>query len=176
VAFRPEPPRIGFDPAFVVTAQPVRSANPEPERPRIAEPERAPIIAEAVVREEIAIEPAEPTPVEATPVEATPVEATPVEPVPVEPRRFAPDEAWSAGTPADRQRRLSPAMRHPHVPRPPAADPVEKAEPKRRWLGKRREPDAVRASVISAPEWARMSPGARRLYGLERSPEERRAG
>jgi hypothetical protein len=25
--------------------------------------------------------------------------------------------------------------------------------------------------VISAPEWARMSPGARRLYGLDAAPQ-----
>ena len=61
-----------------------------------------------------------------------------------------------------------PAMRHPHVPRPPAPEPTP--EPKRR----RRRRKAVQAPapsfVISAPEWARMSPGARRLYGLDAAP------
>jgi hypothetical protein len=61
-----------------------------------------------------------------------------------------------------------PAVRHPHVPRPPAPDPVPQPKRRRRH---RREPAAPTTSfVISAPEWARMSPGARRLYGLDAPP------
>jgi hypothetical protein len=61
-----------------------------------------------------------------------------------------------------------PAIRHPHVPRPPAPEP---ASPSKRRRGHRRRAEAPTPSfVISAPEWARMSPGARRLYGLDASP------
>jgi hypothetical protein len=56
-----------------------------------------------------------------------------------------------------------PKIRHAHVPRPP------EPEVKRRRL--RRERAAPqRASVISEAEAARMSPAARRLYGLEPLP------
>ena len=59
-----------------------------------------------------------------------------------------------------------PAIRHPHVPRPPVPEPAP--EPKRRRRRDRKRVEAPTASpVISAPEWARMSPGARRLYGLD---------
>jgi hypothetical protein len=58
-----------------------------------------------------------------------------------------------------------PAMRHPHVPRPPAPEPAP--EPKRRRRDRKRVEAPTPSPVISAPEWARMSPGARRLYGLD---------
>ena len=62
------------------------------------------------------------------------------------------------------------SLRHPHVPRPPRVDVAP--EPKKRW--RRRDRDlhtpVERAPFISAPEWARMSPGARKLYGLEERP------
>jgi hypothetical protein len=67
-----------------------------------------------------------------------------------------------------------PAIRHPHVPRPPVPEPAP--EPKRR----RRDRKLVKASTpsptISAPEWARMSPGARRLYGVDPPPHAAAAG
>jgi hypothetical protein len=166
--FRPEPPRIGFDPTFVVTpAEPVIAhAMPDVEPEVVEEPVAGLPDIEPMALEEI-------VPVDETPVE----EAAPVEEVPVAPAvavpRFAPDQVWSAGSPS---KRLPAALRHPHVPRPPSADPAPHAEPKRRWRGKRGQPEPVRVSTISAPEWARMSPGARRLYGFEESPGERRAG
>jgi hypothetical protein len=149
MTFRPEPPRIGFDPMFVV-------ASPPP-----------PI--EDVIRE-----PEEPS-TERTNEEVVPGKA---EDPAIEPAAFVPDAAWSAGSKAavDRQKRLPAALRHPQVPRPPAKAPEHAPEPRRRWRGKREQPEAVRTSVISAPEWARMSPGARRLYGLEEAPGARRAG
>jgi hypothetical protein len=62
----------------------------------------------------------------------------------------------------------TPAMRHPHVPRPPRQEPVQESKRRRRH---RKQAEAPTPSfVISAPEWARMSPGARRLYGLDASP------
>jgi hypothetical protein len=58
-----------------------------------------------------------------------------------------------------------PKIRHAHVPRPAPPEP----EVKRHRL--RRERVAPqRASVISEAEAARMSPAARRLYGLEPLP------
>ena len=60
-----------------------------------------------------------------------------------------------------------PAIRHPHVPRPPAPQPTP--EKKRRRHRKQVEVPTP-SFVISAPEWARMSPGARRLYGLDAAP------
>ena len=60
-----------------------------------------------------------------------------------------------------------PKIRHAHVPRP--APPEH--EPPRRARRLRRERAAPqRASVISEAEAARMSPAARRLYGLEPLP------
>ena len=145
--FRPEPPRIGFDQILV-------AAPPEPQIDDvIREPER-PVMPEVVVAEEVAIE----------------------QPPPIEQRVFASDEAWSAGAVTPRPKRLSAAMRHPYVPRPPAPEPELTVEPRRRWRGKRGQPEPVRPSVITAPEWARMSPGARKLYGFEEPPETRRAG
>src|SRR5439155_19888364 len=58
-----------------------------------------------------------------------------------------------------------PKIRHAHVPRPASPEP----EPPRR--ARRRERAAPqRASVISEAEAARMSPAARRLYGLAPLP------
>ena len=64
-----------------------------------------------------------------------------------------------------------PVMRHPHVPRPPAP-PVTSAPAKRRRWGRTAVTEPPPTPVppqISAPEWARMSPGARKLYGVEGS-------
>jgi len=61
-----------------------------------------------------------------------------------------------------------PAIRHPHVPRPPAPQPT--TETKRRRRHRRQQEVPTPSFVISAPEWARMSPGARRLYGLDAAP------
>jgi hypothetical protein len=58
-----------------------------------------------------------------------------------------------------------PAKRHPHVPRPPAPEPAP--ERKRRRRDRKPVETSTRSPVISPPEWARMSPGARRLYGLD---------
>jgi hypothetical protein len=60
-------------------------------------------------------------------------------------------------------------VRHAHVPRPPAPE----AEPDRRRRRRRRErdrPAPESASFITAQEAARMSPGARRLYGIPDPP------
>jgi hypothetical protein len=69
-------------------------------------------------------------------------------------------------------------IKHAHVPRPPA--PKQEPEPKRGWRRrKRRRGEAAEAPgptptpTISAQEWARMSPGARKLYGIEDAPERR---
>jgi hypothetical protein len=60
-----------------------------------------------------------------------------------------------------------PKIRHAHVPRPTPPEP----EPPRRARRLRRERAAPqRASVISEAEAARMSPAARRLYGLDPLP------
>ena len=63
-----------------------------------------------------------------------------------------------------------PVVRHPHVPRPP----VEPESRAKRGRGKRnREPESeTLPPAISAPEWARMSPGARRLYGFDDASHE----
>jgi len=176
--FRPEPPRIGFDASFLVTTEhppiPVAVEAPSAVEEPVAE-ERVPAIpADAVRADE---PPEEVAPTEVAPPEVQPPETVP-EPVaaavPVAQPRFVPDQAWSAGATASK--RLPVALRHPHVPRPPKPEPVAQTEPKRRWRGKRGHPEPVQASAISAPEWARMSPGARRLYGSEGSDEERRAG
>ena len=67
-----------------------------------------------------------------------------------------------------------PVIRHPHVPRPPAQQPA--SEPKRRRHRRKAAATPTPTFVISAPEWARMSPGARRLYGLDASPPAAAAG
>ncbi len=56
-------------------------------------------------------------------------------------------------------------MRHPHVPRPPA--PAPEPEVKRKWFERRRAEAPSRAPAISPAELARMTPAARRLYGLD---------
>jgi hypothetical protein len=72
---------------------------------------------------------------------------------------------------------LPAALRNPHVPRPPTPEPQPSVRPRRRWRGKHGAPEPVRTtSVITDVEWARMSPGARRLYGYEDPPAARRAG
>jgi hypothetical protein len=165
--FRPEPPRIGFDPSFLVT----------PLEPAIAQvvPDVVPEVVEDPLADVPGVEPVAHE--EFAPVDEARIDEAPVEEIPVAPSvavpRFLPDQAWSAGAPS---KRLPAALRHPHVPRPPAADPMPHAEPKRRWRGKRGRPEPVHASTISAPEWARMSPGARRLYGYDELDEQRRAG
>jgi hypothetical protein len=137
--FRPEPPRIGFEPLVLLT-QELTVPPPLELLPELL-PEPAPL--------------PEPEPV----TELKPV----AQPVSIEPEPAAEPEP------------IAPAMRHPHVPRPPA--PAPRAEPQRRTRrGSRRHVEPDRASVITAPEWARMSPGARRLYGLEEPPGARRAG
>jgi hypothetical protein len=86
------------------------------------------------------------------------------EPAPPEPE---PEPAQPEPEPAP----SPPVMRHPHVPRPPA--PPEAATPaKRRRWGRApvtEPPPTPLPPQISAPEWARMSPGARKLYGVEAS-------
>jgi hypothetical protein len=56
-------------------------------------------------------------------------------------------------------------VRHPNVPRPPAAEPEQRSKRGRRKRDRAPEDEAL-PPAISAPEWARMSPGARRLYGV----------
>jgi hypothetical protein len=181
--FRPEPPRIGFDASFLVTT--MHPSIPEVVAEEVVE-ERAPVTAPppAAIVEPVAVEegPDEVSPVDETPdgialVDVAPQEIVP-EPVaaavPVARPRFVPDEAWSAG--AASSKRLPAALRHPHVPRPPKPEPVSETQPKRRWRDKRGQPEPMRPARISAPDWARMSPGARRLYGFDESDEERRAG
>ncbi len=58
------------------------------------------------------------------------------------------------------------AIRHPNVPRPPAAEPEQRSK-RTRWKRDRAPADEALPPPISAPEWARMSPGARRLYGVD---------
>jgi hypothetical protein len=63
----------------------------------------------------------------------------------------------------------APAVRHPHVPRPPAPPEPPGPSKRRRW-GRAASTEPAPAAVppqISAPEWARMSPGARKLYGVD---------
>jgi hypothetical protein len=167
--FRPEPPRIGFDVMLVPAPpeRPIADVTPEVELPPIElAVERPPI--------ELAVEP---PPVELA-VEPPPVELA-VEPPPVElaveQPRFEPDAAWSAASGAAGKRVRMP-LRHPHVPRPPAPDAKPTIERRGVRRAKRGQPEPVRTPAISAPEWARMSPGARRLYGFEEPPGSRRAG
>jgi hypothetical protein len=56
-------------------------------------------------------------------------------------------------------------VRHPHVPRPPA--PAAEPEAKRKWFDRRRATAPSREPAISSAELARMTPAARRLYGLD---------
>jgi len=59
-----------------------------------------------------------------------------------------------------------PRVRHAHVPRPAPLEP----EPRRARRRRRERSVPQRTSVISEAEAARMSPAARRLYGLEPLP------
>ena len=69
----------------------------------------------------------------------------------------------------------TPVVRHAHVPRPPTVEPEPEA--KRRRGSRRQSPEASTAPAhITAPEWARMSPGARRLYGLDEAQQTAQAG
>jgi len=110
--------------------------------------------------------PSQKVPENIQPAQPPPEVAPPVAAVSVKPEAVKPDRVPTATvTPEPTPQ---PALRHPHVPRPPAVEPVAEHKRRRRY-GKRVEPSAP-ASVISAPEWARMSPGARRLYGLDAAP------
>jgi len=166
-AFRPEPPRVGFDPTFVVSPDEPLVEEPQPEA--LPEPESGLEELEAIVEEpEPVVEEAEPAQ-EGPEPEPAPIRV----PVP----SFEPDAAWSAGSgPSGVRGRLPTALRHPHVPRPPAPDPAPGVRPKRRWRDRGGQLEPAGARVISGAEWARMSPGARRLYGYEDPPETRRAG
>jgi hypothetical protein len=64
-----------------------------------------------------------------------------------------------------------PVMRHPHVPRPPAPPEAPVPAKRRRWgrAAVTEPPPTPLPPQISAPEWARMSPGSRKLYGVEGS-------
>ena len=79
------------------------------------------------------------------------------------------------GTPVTPTAEPATAVRHPHVPRPPSLEPDPDAT--RRWRKRDRATTAgTLPPAISAPEWARMSPGARRLYGFDDPPGEVAAG
>ena len=108
----------------------------------------------------------EPEPPPAQPAIVEPA-VLPVEPVFAAAEAAAPEQMTAeAVTPEPTP--PQPAIRHPHVPRPPAPEPA--MESKRRRRHRKRVETPAPSFVISAPEWARMSPGARRLYGLDASP------
>ena len=161
VTFLAEPRRIGFDPRFVID----REESVSPPAPE-AEPELEPELESELVPEP-----------ESEPIrEQEPArEPKPMEPA-VQLPRFVPDVAWSAGARAGKLERLPAALRNPHVPRPPAPDPQPMARSRRRRGGKHAGPQPVPTPTITDAEWARMSPGARRLYGFEEPPSARRAG
>jgi hypothetical protein len=167
MTFLAEPRRIGFDPRFVIDREESLSPaiqEPDQEREPVAEPEPEPEpIPELIAEREPVPEP-----------EAVP-EPEPMEPA-VQLPRFVPDAAWSAGSRAGKLERLPAALRNPHVPRPPAPDPQPIARSRRRRGGKHAAPEPVRTPTLTDAEWARMSPGARRLYGFEEPPSARRAG
>lgn len=94
----------------------------------------------------------------ASPLKPT-VEPEAVEPEAVEPEAVEPE----------------PVVRHPHVPRPPDVEPNPRAKRGRRKRSHEPEAEAL-PPAISAPEWARMSPGARRLYGVNDLPGATAAG
>lgn len=148
LGLRPEPPK----PAVV--APPVVEPEPAPQPQPAPEPQRAP----------------EPTPVVAAPVVATPVPA-PVAPAPVIAAPTSP--VVEAAQPANPET-APPPLRHPTVPRPPAVEEPEPRSRKERRRNKRKrelaEPVAATPPMFTAGEWARMSPGARRLYGMENAP------
>lgn len=166
--FRPEPPRIGFD-VMLVPASPeptIADVTPDAaERPPTPQP---------AVLTELADEPPPAELADELPPVESAVERPPVE-LAVEQPRFEPDAAWSAASGAAGKRVRMP-LRHPHVPRPPAPEAMPTIERRRGRRAKRGQPEPVRTPAISAPEWARMSPGARRLYGFEEPPGSSRAG
>jgi hypothetical protein len=178
--FRPEPPRVGFDPRFVVdpAGQPAHAfqISPEPDHEAAVEVEVEAEDAVEVGAEDV-VEVAEVVELDVEPEPEPQPEPEPERIAPaVELPRFVPDAAWSAGSRAGKLERLPAALRNPHVPRPPAPDPEPTAGTRRRWRGKHAAPEPVRTPMITEAEWARMSPGARRLYGLEEPPAARRAG
>jgi hypothetical protein len=178
VAFLPEPRRIGFDPMFIpeLAEPPAAARIADPGPPLADDPVVEPEPAEAADVSPVEEPDVEPPEFEDDEVELPVVELPVVEPPAIEVRRFEPDAPWSAGATAASSR-LPAALRHPHVPRPPAPIAEPQPLPRRGWRGRRAQPEPVRPSVVSAPEWARMSPGARRLYGLDdHPPAERRAG
>jgi hypothetical protein len=61
---------------------------------------------------------------------------------------------------------LPPALRHPHVPRPPKPEPEPEPTGRGRKRGRRKR-DAEAAPLIQVPDAEAMSPGARRLASLE---------
>jgi hypothetical protein len=109
----------------------------------------------------LGLEPAAPEPLHLQPEALPPVVLeTAAEPVAAEPVAVEP----VAAEPTAPNRPIS----HPHVPRPPAPEPPSESKRRRRHHNRTEEP--APSFVISAPEWARMSPGARRLYGLDAAP------
>ena len=94
---------------------------------------------------------------------ASPLKPT-VEPEAVEPEALEPEPVEP-----------EPVVRHPHVPRPPDVEPNPRARRGRRKRDREPEAEAL-PPAISAPEWARMSPGARRLYGVGDLPDATAAG
>jgi hypothetical protein len=63
-------------------------------------------------------------------------------------------------------------IRHPFVPRPPTPEP-ERRRGRRKRDRQTREQTRETESTVSPQEAARMSPAARRLYGLEELPNRR---
>lgn len=115
------------------------------------------------------LEPATPEPSAPEPSAPAAVIAEAVTPEAATPQPALPEPVMAEA--AAPERALAPpqaAIRHPHVPRPPSPEPA--SESKRRRRRRQRVEASAPSFVISAPEWARMSPGARRLYGLDASP------
>ncbi len=143
LGLRPEQPK----PAVV--APPVAEPAPEPE------PAPPSVVAPRAVL---------------APVVATPVPA-PVTPAPVIAATASP--VVEAAQPANPET-APPALRHPTVPRPPVVEEPEPTSRKERRRNKRKraleEPVAAMPPMFTAGEWARMSPGARRLYGMDNAP------
>jgi hypothetical protein len=156
LGLRPEQPR----PAVVAppAAEPVAQPVPEP----APEPAPAPVVAAP---------PVVPPHVVAAPVVTTPAPATFVEPAPI-PAPLAVRLAEAA--PPVNPETATPPLRHPTVPRPPVVEEPEPTSRKERRRHKRKreheEPVATTPPMFTAGEWARMSPGARRLYGMENTP------
>ncbi len=182
VPFRPEPERIGFDPTFVVDgAESVSRAvihEPEPEfEPEFAsDPEPEPVPEPEPLPDPEPVPDPEPIPEPMPEPEPDREPGSELIVRAVELPRFVPDAAWSAGSRAGKLERLPAALRNPHVPRPPAPDPQPIGRSGRRRRGQQAAPEPVKTATISHAEWARMSPGARRLYGFEEPPSARRAG